>query len=323
MTTNYPLISIIVPVYNVEKFISQCIESVIKQTYDNWELILVNDASPDNSAQIIQSYHIQYPDKIKYIVNPVNCGQGVSRNRGVNLATGGWLFFLDSDDLIEPSCLETLLASSDGYDIVLGNSYGLRGNNKFNRDINLISLYEFSKFALGMYAWGTLFDRQFWQQHNFEFKSHKYAEDLLLISKVWCATNRIKVIDTPIYVYRVNENSATHRFYSYDEIYSVLSDLLNFACIDNLGDDFIAFALSNAYNFIKMVASPYSKYKLFMLLKSYIPEYPKNNKFAKDPLINIKKSHKIKQMYLTKGLYFFWRIDTRIFKQIFLKYKKC
>lgn len=317
-TMNNELISVIVPVYKAESFITQCIDSVIAQTYKDWELIIINDCSPDNSECIIMQYIKKYPNKIRYITNVVNLGQGISRNKGLSLADGKWLFFLDSDDSLEVNCFEKLIfeANYDSYDIVLGNSYRLRASNKVNLKIDLIKLYHFSRYSLGMYAWGTLFDRQFWQKHNFMFDSFRFAEDLLLISRVWASTNKIKVINDPLYNYRVNQNSMTHQFHSYANIKLTLEKLLQFTCINNNSDELTAFALSNSYNLIKMVASPISRYKLFIQLKCHIPIYPQNNKFVSELMINKSKAKKLRCIYATNGLYFFWKIDGRIFRNL-------
>ncbi len=97
------LVSIIMPSYNTAKFISETIESVLAQTYSNWELIIVDDCSTDNTDEIVA----RYKDKrIKYLKNPNNSGAAVSRNRALRKAEGRWIAFLDSDDLWEKNKLE-------------------------------------------------------------------------------------------------------------------------------------------------------------------------------------------------------------------------
>ena len=98
------LVSIVMPSWNTAKYISQSIESVINQTYTNWELIIVDDHSSDNSIDVIQKYLID--KRIKLIVNSRNCGAAISRNRALMAARGEWIAFLDSDDLWHPKKLE-------------------------------------------------------------------------------------------------------------------------------------------------------------------------------------------------------------------------
>lgn len=94
-------VSIIVPVYNVEKYLNRCIESLLNQTYKNIEIILVNDASPDNSIAIMKEYEKKYPDIIKCIYLTKNVRQGGARNRGLKIAKGKFICFVDSDDWVD------------------------------------------------------------------------------------------------------------------------------------------------------------------------------------------------------------------------------
>lgn len=102
-------VSIITPVYNAEKYISKCIESVLNQTHQNWEMLLVDDCSPDNSADIILNY-AKKDDRIKYHKLTVNSGAGVARNKAIEIAKGRYLAFLDSDDFWHTLKLEKQLA---------------------------------------------------------------------------------------------------------------------------------------------------------------------------------------------------------------------
>ena len=102
---NEPLVSIITPVYNAEMFLSDTIKSVQNQTYKNWEMLLVDDCSKDNSAQIIKEFQ-KYDDRIKYIKLEKNSGASVSRNTGIKNAKGRFIAFVDSDDIWKPEKLE-------------------------------------------------------------------------------------------------------------------------------------------------------------------------------------------------------------------------
>lgn len=103
------LVSIVTPVYNAEKFISETIDSVIMQTYENWELILVDDCSSDKSASIIDKY-VKNDSRVKYIKNKENSGAAVSRNAGIELANGQYIAFVDSDDVWKSEKLEKQLS---------------------------------------------------------------------------------------------------------------------------------------------------------------------------------------------------------------------
>lgn len=109
-----PKVSVVIPCYNQEKYIAEAIESVLAQTFDDIEVIVVNDGSSDNSLAIIQEYASKYPDKIRYI-DQKNQGVIVARNNAIAQATGEFIFPLDGDDKIAPDCVEKLYnAMKDG-----------------------------------------------------------------------------------------------------------------------------------------------------------------------------------------------------------------
>ena len=109
------LVSIIMPSYNTAKFISETIESVLAQTYTNWELIIVDDCSTDNTDEVVKSFLSD--NRIKYIKNEKNSGAAISRNRALRESKGKWIAFLDSDDLWMPEKLERQIAfmEASGY----------------------------------------------------------------------------------------------------------------------------------------------------------------------------------------------------------------
>lgn len=112
---NCGLVSIIMPSYNTGRFISETIESVLAQSYSNWELIIVDDCSTDNTDDVVVKYLSD--DRIRYIKNETNSGAAVSRNRALREAKGKWIAFLDSDDLWEPDKLKKQIAfmENNGY----------------------------------------------------------------------------------------------------------------------------------------------------------------------------------------------------------------
>lgn len=115
-------VSIVIPIYNAEKYVNKCIDSVVAQTYDNWEIILVNDGSTDNSKEICERY-VEQDRRIK-LVNQKNAGASAARNTGIDYIKGDYTFFLDADDYIERNMLERTVnkAQEGDYDIVIFNS---------------------------------------------------------------------------------------------------------------------------------------------------------------------------------------------------------
>ena len=120
-----PLVTINIPVYKCENYIYRCLESVRNQTYQNLEIILVNDSTPDNSVQIIQDYIQTYPElNIQLYHLEENQGLSVVRNKGIDLSNGKYIYMLDSDDYISENCLEKLVINSEQYncEITVGES---------------------------------------------------------------------------------------------------------------------------------------------------------------------------------------------------------
>lgn len=96
-----PMVSVIIPVYNVERYLARCLDSVLEQTYKNYEIICVNDSSPDNCKEILKRYERKYTDKIIVLHNEQNVGLRKTRERGIEASSGEYLMFIDSDDYIK------------------------------------------------------------------------------------------------------------------------------------------------------------------------------------------------------------------------------
>ncbi len=136
-----PLVSVIVPVYKVEQYLGRCLDSVINQTYDNWECLCINDGSPDNSLQVLEEYAAK--DSRIRVFDMENNGVSVARNLGMDVMMGEYLIFIDSDDFIHPQLLEICVyqALRDGSDLVV-----YRRSNSYGRNVRLLR-----KIGLGDY----------------------------------------------------------------------------------------------------------------------------------------------------------------------------
>lgn len=229
-----PNISIIVPVYNAEKTIQRCINSVLQQKWSNWELVLVNDGSRDRSGELCKQASLEY-DNIVYI-EQANSGVSAARNNGMDCATGEWIMFLDADDELAPNALNLLEGLSEKYDIVIGDNVRgvdggtVSGNIKntgreyTSAEIQLavLNLVQFKKkfpedTALNDYnvwsCWGRFFRNSLLKEHNITFsKNIKLSEDMLFCYRAYKATDRVWVSDRVIYKYYLTEGSATHRY---------------------------------------------------------------------------------------------------------------
>ena len=129
-TATQPLISVIVPIYNVEKYLPKCIESIINQTYTNLEIILVDDGSPDNCGLICDEY-AQKDNRIK-VVHKTNGGVSSARNTGLDIANGEWIAFVDSDDFIDNNYCQEFIIHQEQADIIMSDSEQYSGLHLIN-----------------------------------------------------------------------------------------------------------------------------------------------------------------------------------------------
>ena len=215
-----PTVSIIIPVYQVEKYLDKCIASVVGQTYQNLQIILIDDGSTDRSPAICDGWKSRDP-RITVVHQP-NGGLSRARNAGLKLATGEFVGFVDSDDWIEPLMIETLLAAMQetDADIAVCNfqvePQELRDNQKKMCSLER-TLYS-SKEALKMllkgegfihsFVWNKLFKRSVIA--NIDFPSGKIYEDLLWTPMVIGNANMIICLDSILYHYIQREDSLTH-----------------------------------------------------------------------------------------------------------------
>lgn len=224
-------ISLIIPVYNAEKYLKECIESLIKQTYQNLKIIFVNDGSKDNSLNIINEY--KEKDSRIIVIDKQNEGVSATRNRGLEEATSDWIIFVDSDDTLELNAVETLVENiKDDSEIILSEVNYLLEDNKKNRipcgfkgkmvfeneqKKELIQSIFYDNFMGKMYyipaPFAKMYNREFLNKNNIKFPEHvKYGEDGLF--NILCINNASKItfINSVTYNYRYNPESATKKF---------------------------------------------------------------------------------------------------------------
>lgn len=212
-------VSVIIPVYNVEKYLKQCLDSVINQTFKNIEIIIVNDCSPDNSSQIIKEYQ-QKDNRIVLIDLKQNVGLGFARNEGIKVAKGDYVTFIDSDDWVTNDFVEVLYNTIEKYqyDVIAPDFYCYDNNtNKiynsrqpecfYNINISTIKLKKkFLYFEETHYA-RKIFKLDFLKKNNILFKINK-MEDTLFIWEIVLKTDKFMFIRPKLYYYRTNrENS--------------------------------------------------------------------------------------------------------------------
>lgn len=210
------MVSIVIPVYNVENFLEKCIYSVMAQTYSNLEIILVDDGSPDNCPQICDLFK-ERDNRIK-VIHKENGGLASARNAGMNIAVGDWIYFLDSDDMILPCTIEHMInagADSD-VDLVFSSFKSISSSNVELNDCNnglkkVYSREELQKIFLlrkvVVLAPGTLYKRSFLINNDLKYKKIPWSEDQHFVWRVLALLNKAIYLDEPLYLYYRREGS--------------------------------------------------------------------------------------------------------------------
>ena len=210
------MISIVMSVYNGEKYLCPCIDSVLAQTYKDWELIIVDDGSTDDSATICDDYASRYP-QIR-VVHQENCGQAVARNKGLQRAKGDYVSFIDCDDWLSPEMYDVMLATlqEQGSDAVIcGYSEEYLTYSKGVNDDGQMLVYGGEEAAkqilegqIGSYLWTMLFSRRVLVE---PIPDMRYFEDHAVIYKWMLHCSKVVCLHRPFYHYRQLQGSCLHR----------------------------------------------------------------------------------------------------------------
>ena len=212
----------IIPVFNGEKYISECIESVLCQSYGDFEIIVIDDGSTDNTPEICGKF-----DKIIYF-RQENKGVSMARQKGLELAKGEYITFIDSDDTIKTDFLEKMSSEIKNYDIVCCNSVDeaeYKNDIYINQDETVFDKERVFRdyFSLKRYTtciWGKLFRKDILEK--IEFPDMDYAEDTYIIHKYFAMCESIRLIKYQGYFYRNNPNGAMNGFMGFNQKYDML-----------------------------------------------------------------------------------------------------
>lgn len=230
------MVSVIIPVYNVEQHISQCLESVVTQTYKNIEIIVVNDGSTDKSEEIIKSYLEKF-ENIIYIYQE-NKGVSEARNLGFKNANGEYILFVDSDDFLDKNMIEKMYDNASKYqsDVVISGHVRFYGAHSCKNEIINYDEYENNiyngnqvldlmlSFRVRGYLWDKLFKRDMLIENNFILEPNRYIEDWFPVIKQISKSRIVTFVNEPLYYYRQRNESAIHtisRKFLDDYVYTV------------------------------------------------------------------------------------------------------
>lgn len=235
MNENQPLVSIIMPVYNCEKYLSESIESVISQSYQNWELLIVDDGSTDKSVLIIESY-VEKDSRIRLYRNESGeHGPGIARNYGMEHISGKYTYFIDADDWIEKDLLQDTVNLAEKMDAdIVPFGFIIEDNGKqIKKSLKPSGNYEFENFK----NIANDIIRGTWSEcnelirtralHNVRQNKCKTCEDICFQLDLLCNVRKVCGIDKEYYHYRIVKNSASHNNKWDDNFFEVAITLWN------------------------------------------------------------------------------------------------
>ena len=234
-------LSIIVPVYNTEKYLQKCLDSILAQTRKDFEVIVINDGSTDGSARIMQQYEALYPEYIRGIYQE-NHGIGYTRNKGIESAKGKYIAFIDSDDSIEPEYCQMLLEKMENsdLDLVVCDYYEV---NELTEEKALFEIADFSDsnlkteprllFDINISPWNKLYKTELIRTYNITFPEELKYEDTLFVLKYLCVAKKIGKVNKPLVDYLIRGGGETKTmnsrvfdiFVIFDELYKYFQEI--------------------------------------------------------------------------------------------------
>ena len=322
-------ISIIIPVYNAEKYLKRCIDSIIAQTYSDWELILVDDGSTDLSGKICDKYASQ--DKRITVCHIQNGGPSRARNIGVDKSKGDYIFFVDADDWIEPLSISDFLGTKgESFDIYFqnyvlhdsdgtSNIVGVQDIEAYGEDCKTVlsNLICSSKFG---WTWIKLFKSEILKKYRIKFREDCSLQEDELFTLQYCQhIKSIAVRNKANYHYYIYDTSLTRKKKCPSQHLKVLSDIYKYG--HRMGvkriDDFYSIKYmqwlhNSVISVYKNSLAEYSgRYKRYKLINDFLNLYKVYNKYLKSY-----KKIKSKALYIP-----LWKIGSTWLIDIVLKYK--
>lgn len=253
--SNLERVSIIVPIYNVDLYLEQCIKSLINQTYKNIEIILINDGSTDSSLDICNRFKDM--DNRIIVINQLNFGVSVARNNGLKLSNGKYIMFVDADDFVENDYIEKMVLAIESADMAICSYKECYKNSIVDKSLNRDEIIDnilainkmFGRENFGGYLWNKIFKNEIIKKNNIQFQTNIYmCEDMLFVIKYLLKCKNVKLISNKLYNYRMrkssmvwNQNSQKYEtiFLAYNEIYKLLKE-------NNINLEYLKYTILNS-----------------------------------------------------------------------------
>lgn len=313
------LVSIIIPVYNKEKYLDKCIQSAVNQDYNKIEIIIINDGSKDNSEKIINEW-VKKDKRIKYL-SQENKGVSCARNKGISISKGEYIFFLDADDILTENAITSLVQYINGInpDIIIGNFYEKRNNQIIKKQETKNKLYKGSDLyltntILDMFvtnhrymatAGNKLYNINFIKKNEIMFKDNVIAEDRLFNLMCYVNNPKIYVVNEYTYIYNIIENSRSRKIFKnfYEENISLIYFFYEYLNKKSLFSKYKRlFELNVIFDVYKLInlAFEYSDKRLYMT--NYIVKELRNDKLIKSTVENVINYSKLKEFHRSKKI---------------------
>lgn len=208
MLSSSKILSIVIPVYNLEKQLPVCVDSILQATDDSSEILLVNDGSKDGSKDVAESYQQKYPERVVAITQD-NAGPGAARNLGIARAKGRYICFIDGDDVVEPEYIKKLVSAigETGADIVVS---GYKRVVDGKTDFTLIPQdIPWSRYLV-MAPWAKIYDLDFIRRNGIQFSDTPIGEDVYFNTVAYSCSDKIAILPYAGYIYICNSESLTN-----------------------------------------------------------------------------------------------------------------
>lgn len=298
-----PSISVIIAVYNSEKYLKECIKSVINQTKKDIEIICVNDGSTDNSLSILNDF-AKRDNRIK-IINQINQRQGIARNNGFKIANGEYVLFVDNDDILNKEMLEKLYnkAKESNAEITVCNSYrffDVLENNKKHYAINYeiigdkkeFTPLEFKENVMQIFmpwAWDKLIKKEYLEYLDVKFSNKYILEEHPIIYPAILKANKIAIVDDYLYNYRENKTGVTQSKLNANlEILETFKEVEKYITPD-LNETFYKYMLFFTHRYIEKPFSYKTMCKQYKYIKNTILKTYNFNFLKNKQLSNLQK----------------------------------
>lgn len=236
------MVTIIIPAYNVGKYIRQCLDSILMQTYKSLQVILIDDGSEDDTLEIIKQYEKKF-NNFKLLCQK-NEGVSVARNEAFKYIEGEYTIYIDSDDFLECNMIETMYnkAKTDNLDLVLCEYYYYYNQNDSRNfiehyDINSKRIYNCHEvvdmilnFKVQGQLWNKLFRTELLKESKIYFEPGRYIQDIFPVFKTICKSRRIGFVKNSLYYYRQRRNSTVHKknLKLAEDYYFAMNSIINY-----------------------------------------------------------------------------------------------